>query len=106
MRNSSYLFLNDVRVHYLHWGFPAGGQPLVLLHGLASNARIWELTAPYLEQAGFEVFAPDLRGHGLTDKPDGDYGFETLLRDLSSFMNALELERRCLWAIRGGLSSL
>jgi pimeloyl-ACP methyl ester carboxylesterase len=68
----------------------------VLLHGLASTARIWELTAPLLADAGLRVLAPDLRGHGLTDKPDGDYGFDTYARDLASFLNALDLERPLL----------
>ncbi|HWQ84908.1 MAG TPA: alpha/beta hydrolase [Anaerolineales bacterium] len=93
--NSSYLFLNDLRVHYLRWGVP-GGQPVVLLHGLASNARIWELTAPYLAQAGYDVIAPDQRGHGLTDKPDGDLGFATYTRDLLALITSLELDRPIL----------
>jgi pimeloyl-ACP methyl ester carboxylesterase len=93
---SSYLFLNGLRVHYLHWDTLDAGQPVVLLHGLASNARIWELTATLLAQAGFALVAPDLRGHGLTDKPDGDYGFDTFARDLGAFLNALDLEKPLL----------
>jgi pimeloyl-ACP methyl ester carboxylesterase len=68
----------------------------VLLHGLASNARIWELVAPELVSAGLAPVAPDLRGHGLTDKPDGDYGFETFRRDLLAFIDASPLERPVL----------
>lgn len=94
--SSSYLLINDLRVHYLHWNLGLGRQPAVLLHGLASNARIWELVAPYLQKHGMQVLAPDGRGHGLTDKPDGDYGFHTFHRDLAGFINALELERPLL----------
>lgn len=43
---SSYLLLNGLRFHYLNWG--GLGRPVVLLHGLASNARIWDLVAPRL----------------------------------------------------------
>lgn len=93
---SSYLLLNDLRLHYLRWGEPGGGQPVILLHGLASNARIWELTAPYLAAAGYDVIAPDQRGHGLTDKPDGDLGFTTYSRDLLALITSLELERPVL----------
>ena len=93
---SSYLLLNDLRVHYLRWGEPGRGQPVILLHGLASNARIWELTAPYLAAAGYDVIAPDQRGHGLTDKPDGDLGFATYSRDLLALITSLELERPVL----------
>ena len=55
--SSSYLLLGDLRAHYL--GDLAGkGRPVVLLHGLASNARIWELAAPFLAESGLRVFAP------------------------------------------------
>ncbi len=90
---SSYLFLNDIRVHYLHWNLGDAGRPVLLLHGLASNARIWEKVAPRLARSGLLPLAPDLRGHGLTDKPDGDYGFETYARDLAALIDACSLER-------------
>lgn len=93
---SSYLFSNNLRIHYLRWNHAGDGQPVVLLHGLASNARIWELVAPYLEREGFAVYAPDLRGHGLTDKPDGDYGFPTFSRDLAAWLEACNLEQPIL----------
>lgn len=96
MTVSSYLLANDLRLHYLQWNFAAAGQPLVLLHGLASNARIWEQTAPHLAEAGFSVTAPDLRGHGQTDKPDGNYSFETFARDLAAFLGGLRLEKPVL----------
>jgi pimeloyl-ACP methyl ester carboxylesterase len=99
---SSYLFLNDIRVHYLHWNLGDAGRPVILLHGLASNARIWEKVAPRLArgsglaQASLVPLAPDLRGHGLTDKPDGDYGFETYARDLAAFSEACGFEKPLL----------
>lgn len=93
---SSYLFVNGLRVRYFHWEPGSSGQPVVLLHGLASNARIWELVAPHLLDHGMQVLAPDLRGHGLTDKPDGDHSFETFHRDLVAFITSLELEKPLL----------
>jgi pimeloyl-ACP methyl ester carboxylesterase len=93
---SSYLFLNDIRLHYLHWNNDGDGQPVILLHGLASNARIWQKAAPLLAEAGFSVFAPDQRGHGLTDKPDGLYDFDTFSLDLLAFIDACHLERPLL----------
>jgi pimeloyl-ACP methyl ester carboxylesterase len=93
---SSYLFLNDIRAHYLQWGSASSGQPALLLHGLASNARIWDGVAPKLLEAGLESIAPDARGHGLTDKPDGDYGFETILHDLVAFTDTTHLESSLL----------
>jgi pimeloyl-ACP methyl ester carboxylesterase len=93
---SSYFFLNGLRVHYLHWNLGDVGPPVVLLHGLASNARIWELAAPYLVERGLVPLAPDARGHGLTDKPEAGYNFETITRDLAAFLEAANLERPVL----------
>ena len=94
--NSSYLLLKDLRLHYLRWQGSQPGRSAVLLHGLASNARIWEWVAPHLAQAGYTVYALDARGHGLTDSPDGSYGFETFRRDLDEFLAACELENPLL----------
>src|SRR6266571_453955 len=44
------------------------GPPVVLLHGLASSARTWDLVAPLLARR-LQVVAVDLRGHGESDKP-------------------------------------
>ncbi len=83
-------------MHYLSWNAASSGVPVVLVHGLASNARIWEKVAPFLVDGGLASYALDLRGHGLTDKPDSDYGFDTYYRDLSAFMDALNLEKPLL----------
>jgi pimeloyl-ACP methyl ester carboxylesterase len=60
----------------------AGGEPAVLaLHGLASNARWWDLVAARLAPR-HRVLAVDLRGHGTSDRPDGGYDFDTVVGDL------------------------
>lgn len=92
---SSYVFANGIRMHYLHWGY-AGDPPLLLLHGLASNARIWERVAPLLAEAGYRLLALDLRGHGRTDRPEAGYDFETVTADVAAFVQALDLERPVL----------
>lgn len=93
--SSSFLYLNDLRIHYLQWGEP-DGFPVILLHGLASNARIWEMVAPPLAERGLRLLAWDARGHGLSDKPDGDYGFDPFVRDLAAFIEACRLEHPLL----------
>jgi pimeloyl-ACP methyl ester carboxylesterase len=60
----------------------AGGEPAVLaMHGLASNARWWDLVAERLAPRR-RVISVDLRGHGLSDRPDDGYDFETVAGDL------------------------
>lgn len=50
------------------WG--EGDRRLLLLHGISSNADGWWRVAPLLVEAGFEVVAPDLRGHGESPRAE------------------------------------
>lgn len=42
--------------------WPGGGRPVLLVHGLSSNARLWGGVANQLSAAGHPVVAVDLRG--------------------------------------------
>ena len=72
---------------------PAGSPPFVLVHGLASNARLWDGVAIALAAAGHPMFAVDLRGHGRSSKPDGPYDVPTVADDLATLIERLGLER-------------
>ncbi|HSK37465.1 MAG TPA: alpha/beta hydrolase [Actinomycetota bacterium] len=85
---------DGVRLHARDWG--GSGQAVVLLHGLASNARIWDGVAPRLTGAGLRVVALDQRGHGASDQPGSGYDFASVGRDLSSALAALGIERPVL----------
>lgn len=63
--------------------------PFLLVHGLASNARLWDGVARRLAAAGRTSVAVDLRGHGHSDKPDGGYDFSTISEDLRALIAAL-----------------
>ena len=67
--------------------------PFLLVHGLASNARLWDGTAAALAAKGHTVVAVDQRGHGLSSKPDHGYDFPTLVADLLSLIDQLSLHR-------------
>lgn len=69
------------------------GLAFVLVHGLASNAAMWDGVADALAALGHAVAAVDLRGHGRSDKPDGGYDFETITDDLHEVVRALGLDR-------------
>src|ERR671930_57213 len=86
---------DGVRLHARDWGAAATGTPpLVLLHGLASNARIWDGVASALPDP--RVVALDLRGHGESEQPDGGYDFATVARDVEIAMEALGIRRPVL----------
>lgn len=71
---------NGLRLAYVEMGNP-GGVPILLLHGFTDTARSWTLTAPYLAM-GFRLVAPDLRGHGHSDQPDGCYTIPEMANDV------------------------
>ena len=60
------------------------GPALLLLHGLACDRTTWDRVIPLLASR-YTVIAPDLLGHGLSDKPRADYtlgGYANGMRDL------------------------
>lgn len=67
--------------------------PILLVHGLASNARTWDGVAGILAAVGHEVAAVDLRGHGRSSKPDDGFDFETVTDDLRTLIESLGLDR-------------
>jgi pimeloyl-ACP methyl ester carboxylesterase len=83
-----------VRLCAREWG--GGGQAVVLLHGLASNARIWDGVASRLAGAGLRVVALDQRGHGDAEQPPTGYDFASVGRDLAAALAALGIERPLL----------
>ena len=78
--------IGNLELSYRQWK-PAG-RAILLLHGLASNARIWDLLAPLLGK-NTAIIALDQRGHGKSDKPDSGYDFSTVTADVVAFMDAL-----------------
>ena len=60
------------------------GPVILLLHGLGCDHTTWEPVLDSLARR-YTVIAPDLLGHGLSDKPRGDYslgGYANGMRDL------------------------
>ncbi len=56
----------------------------VLVHGLASNARLWDGVAERLADLGHASIAVDQRGHGESSKPERGYDFQTVTDDLAA----------------------
>ncbi|MFI1224916.1 MULTISPECIES: alpha/beta fold hydrolase [unclassified Streptomyces] len=76
------------RLAYRVWG-EEGAPPVVLLHGRTGSSETWTRIARDLA-ADHRVYAPDFRGHGLSDWP-GRYSFETFRDDLHAFLEARNL---------------
>ncbi|WP_406055074.1 alpha/beta hydrolase [Streptomyces sp. NBC_01077] len=63
--------------------------PVVLVHGRTENSTTWTRIAAELATE-HRVYAVDLRGHGLSDRP-GHYGFDIFRDELGGFLKALGL---------------
>ena len=80
-----------VSLRVVKWGDPEthSGKPIVLVHGLASNAMLWEGAAQAFVALGHPVAAVDLRGHGQSEKPDDGYDMQTVTFDLAKLLEVL-----------------
>ena len=83
----------DLAVHTWAPAGDGGGEPVLLVHGLASNLRLWDGVGPLLAAAGHPVAALDLRGHGTSAKPDAGYDFPTLCADLAAVLDGTGWDR-------------
>ena len=78
-----------IRIHYWDWG--DFGPAMLLLHPSGAFGRIWDPLAKLLYDK-FHLIAVDLRGHGDSDKPKGDYSAEAGSRDVLQLIDLLKLK--------------
>ncbi|MFF1817206.1 alpha/beta fold hydrolase [Kribbella sp. NPDC058245] len=83
------LTLDDHQTGLLQRG--TSGPPVVLLHSLGSDKRMWELVLDQLAK-GRRVFAYDLRGHGEAAGAPHPERLTDLAHDLFAVLDALELD--------------
>jgi pimeloyl-ACP methyl ester carboxylesterase len=76
---------NGIRINYETQG---EGEPLVLIPYLAADQACYTFqVAEYAKH--FTCYTVDLRGAGLSDKPEGDYTTELFADDVAAFMDAV-----------------
>ena len=76
-------------------GSPSGGKnkenkkenAVVFIHGLGSRAYTFRQVSVLLQEKGYETFAPDVVGHGDSEKPSSNGGFKY---DERSYVDAME----------------
>lgn len=69
---------------------PPDGEMFILLHGFPEGAESWSHQLDALAKAGFLAVAPDLRGYGLSDAPEGveSYTIDQLAEDVRFIITA------------------
>jgi pimeloyl-ACP methyl ester carboxylesterase len=72
----------------------AGSGPAVLLiHGIGDNSTTWQTVQARLAQR-FTVIAPDLLGHGQSDKPrSADYSVASYANRMRDLLHFLDIDR-------------
>src|SRR6202011_171658 len=71
----------------------AGSGPAILLiHGIGDNSTTWNTVQAKLAQR-FTVIAPDLLGHGQSDKPRADYSVAGYANGMRDLLSVLDIER-------------
>jgi pimeloyl-ACP methyl ester carboxylesterase len=75
---------------FLTWGRPSD-PPLLLVHGVTSNAGIWWRVGPALAASGRRVTAVDMPGHGPNPAWSGRHRFAETAADLAAFIGAAGL---------------
>lgn len=68
------------------------GPALLLIHGIGDNADSWEDVIPELAEE-FTVIAPDLLGHGESDKPRADYSIGAYANAMRDLLSVLDVDR-------------
>jgi pimeloyl-ACP methyl ester carboxylesterase len=62
------------------------GEPVVLLHGAFAGASSFAMQTPALVAAGFEVYAPERRGHAHTRDIEGPLTYSVMADDTVAYL--------------------
>lgn len=65
------------------YSIEGNGPPLILVHGIGAARNTWVKAMPILTPH-FTVVTYDLRGHGASPLPDGEFGLDELVADLEA----------------------
>jgi pimeloyl-ACP methyl ester carboxylesterase len=89
---------SDVKVQYkrIHgyrraFRMAGSGPPLLLLHGIGDSSRTWDQVLPLLASK-YTVIAPDLLGHGDSEKPRADYAISAYACGMRDLLSALDVD--------------
>ena len=92
---SHFVKISGQTLHYLEDG---QGEPMILIHGWLCWGAYWKKIIPRVKST-YHVFAPDLLGHGISDKPldkTCSYGTDAQAERILAFMDALSIKKAYL----------
>jgi len=105
MSAMQFVTIHDITLHYKREGL-AEGVPLVFIHSLGCDLRIWDGVVPPLAPY-VGVIRYDKRGHGLSDVSPAPYAMRDLAADIEGLLNHLNIESAILVGLSvGGLTAM
>jgi pimeloyl-ACP methyl ester carboxylesterase len=86
--------VNGLNLNVLDEG-PRDGTAVLLIHGFPDRGSMWHNQIAALTEAGYRVIAPDLRGFGDSDAPEGvdNYSLLTIIGDMTGILDALGVDK-------------
>ena len=90
--------VNGITLHYAVFG---EGRPIVLIHGNGEDHTIFRTEIDQLTAEGYQVYAPDSRGHGA-NSPMAEYHYTDMAEDMHAFIRALGLRKPALYGHSDG----
>ncbi len=75
----------------LYFEIKGKGHPILLIHGLGSSTRDWEMQVKEFSKS-YQVITWDLRGHGQSDKPSGPYSMPMFAADAAGLLKSLNIK--------------
>lgn len=86
------LQFRTIHGHRRAYRIAGSGPALLLIHGVGDNSTTWSSVHAKLAQR-FTVIAPDLLGHGESDKPRADYSLAAFANGMRDLLAALRIDR-------------
>lgn len=93
--------LNGMEMYYETHG---EGEPLVILHGFTSTSQAW---AEFVEKFSghYKLIIPDLRGHGYSTNPSGEFTHRQSALDIFALLDHLGIDKfKGIGASTGGMT--
>jgi pimeloyl-ACP methyl ester carboxylesterase len=88
-----YIQIGSINTRY--WSAGNQGDPVILLHGGGSSVEVWNYNIQALAQH-HRVFAFDMVGSGLSDKPVVPYSLDYQLQFLNTFLDTFDIQHTSL----------
>lgn len=86
------MLYRDIHGYRRAFRMAGSGPPLLFVHGLGDSSATWSHILPRLA-AGRTVIAPDLLGHGDSERPRADYAVAAYACGMRDLLGVLDVDR-------------